>query len=143
MFLFTCMMSCHHSNFSKLCFDCCIKKFGVCRNCLVCLSICLSVQLCLVHICLTEEHWKFLLYTMIALDPRVSYNFDPRTFWQGQGHWKEREHNSCLVYILLRNKGSSYFHLKVAYDLRVCPKLDPSPFVPVPNNCKKKLFLSF
>lgn len=33
---------------------------------------------CLVHIFLMEEHWKFLLHT------NVSYNLDPRSFWQGQ-----------------------------------------------------------
>lgn len=89
-------------------FDCCIKKFGVCRNCRVCLSICPSVQSCLVHISLTEEHWKFLLYTMIALDLRVSHDFDPRSFGQGQGHWKEREHNSCLIYIFRIEKHGKF-----------------------------------
>lgn len=46
--------------------------------------------LCLVYTLLMEKHWTFLLHIKIAYDLRVCHDFDPRSFWQVQGHWKKK-----------------------------------------------------
>lgn len=38
-----------------------------------------------------ENHWKFLLHTNIAYDPKVCLDFEPWSFWQAQCHWKEEK----------------------------------------------------
>lgn len=40
-----------------------------------------------------ENHWKFLLHIKVAYDLRECHDFDPKTFDQVQGHWKE----NCVI----------------------------------------------
>lgn len=53
--------------------------------------VCLSINLCN-HVQSLSFIWrnivftKFLLHTKITYDLRVCHNFDPRSFWQVQGH---------------------------------------------------------
>lgn len=57
----------------------CLGGWGIYRNHLVCLSVCL--QLYPVHIIPMEKHRKFLFHTKIA------YDLDKGSFVQVQGHF--------------------------------------------------------
>lgn len=65
-----------------------------------------------------EKHWKFFLYTKIAFYLMMCNDFDPGSFEQVQGHWKERVNKELIICVrsisfLWRNIGLSFFTLKL------------------------------
>lgn len=59
-------------------------------------SVRLSVKLCS-HVRFIFLSWR----TKIAYDQRLCHDFDPKSFWQVQGHWKE----TCIIlYCFLMEK---------------------------------------
>lgn len=53
----------------------------------------------------------------------MGQDFDPRSFEQVQGRWKEKMHNSCLVYNIPYGKTMEVptsHNIKNADNLRVC-----------------------
>lgn len=69
-----------------------------------------KVHLCLIYTSLMKRHWTVLPHVKISYDLRVCHDFDPRSFVQVQGHWREKS-NSCVrsIPFLWRDIGHSYF----------------------------------
>lgn len=74
-------------------------------------SVTLFLQFCLVNIFHTNKHCSLLLHTQFAYmyDLKVCHDFNPRSFGQVRGHWKEKSKiGARSLSFLCRRIGSSY-----------------------------------